>query len=314
MNVENWRRIEHCVPFAFSFLLPYLKLWQAVLLCLTAVFYALFISFHFETTRESERTSRFTTGKFFYALSILITILLFFPDTGVIAAGWAALAIGDSFANTVGSRWGRTRLPWNREKSWLGTLTFLVVSIPSCYGALLWHGAVARHPGPALIFCASMAMLAGALVESLPAVLNDNLTLPIVSSSVLAWLLSSQPFEWSSGQSWILACAVSGGFALAAGLLGLIRWSGVLAGGVLGAFVFFCLGAAGLTELLLFFSIGTASTFWGFRQKAKSGIAEPNRGRRGIASTLANGALAMLLALAHDLEGPGRAWLAVGFV
>jgi uncharacterized protein (TIGR00297 family) len=334
MNVESWRRIEHIIPFAFSFLLPYLKFWQAVLLCVTAIFYALFISFHFETTRESERTSRFTTGKFFYALSILITILLFFPDTGVIAAGWAALAIGDSFANMAGSRWGRARLPWNRKKSWLGTLTFLVVSIPSCYGALLWHSASARHPAhvlrlfetssgfsisarypsPALILCVVLAMLAGAVVESLPAVLNDNLTVPIVSSSVLAWLLSSQPFEWSSGQSWILACAVSGGFALAAGLLGLIRWSGALAGGLLGAVVFFCMGPAGFAGLILFFSIGTASTFWGFRQKAKSEIAEPNRGRRGVASTLAKGALAVLLALGHNLEGPGRAWLAVGFV
>ena len=310
MHVENWRRIEHIVPFAFSFLLPYLEFWQAVLLCLAAIFYALFVSFRFETTRESERASRFTTGKFFYALSILITILLFFPDTGVIAAGWAALAIGDSFANMAGRRWGRARLPWNPKKSWVGTAAFLAVSIPSCYGALLWHGAWA----PALMFCASMAMLAGAVVESLPAVLNDNLTLPIVSSSVLAWLLSSQPFEWSSSESWVVACAVSGGFALAAGLLGLIRWSGALAGGLLGAIVFFCIGPAGFAELLLFFSIGTACTFWGFRQKARSAIAEPNRGRRGVGSTLAKGVLAVLLALGHTLEGPGQVWFAVGFV
>src|SRR5688500_5478310 len=120
-----------------------------------------------------------------------------------------------------------------------------------------------------------MALLSGAVVVSLPAVLNHNLTLPIVTSSVLPWLLSSHHFECRSDLSWILACAVSGGFALAAGLLGLIRWSGALAGGLLGALVFFCIGPAGFAELLLFFSIGTASTFWGFRQKAKSGTAEP---------------------------------------
>lgn len=313
MQIEDRRQVEHILPFGFSFLLFYLSFWQAVVLCLAALFYAFFISFHFATTRDSERASRFTSGKAVYALSVLFAILLFFPETGVIAAGWAGLAVGDSFSNLAGRRWGRKRLPWNSSKSSIGLLAFLLTSIPAAYGVLLWHQVEARNGSATLLFFAALAMLVGALLETLPAVIDDNLTITLGSAAVLALLLSSQPLKWGPAQNWSMAILVSAGFAVSARWLGLIRWSGALAGALLGALVFGSFGVAGFAQLLLFFVLGTAATLWGFHHKEKRKIAEPHGGRRGAANAVANGAVPALLSLAHLIDGPGRFWLAVGF-
>lgn len=312
IQVEDRRQLEHLLPFGFSFLLPYLTFSQTVALCVAALLYALFVSHHFSTTRDSERSSRLTSGKVFYALSVLLLVLLYFPATGVIAAGWAALAVGDSASNFFGRRWGRARLPWNRDKSWAGVLAFIATATPVAYFGLFWHGA--ESGGEVLLIFVFVAMTAGAAFESLPAVVDDNLTVSLVSASVLALLLASRPLTLDTQHNWATAALVSGGLALAALLLRLIRPSGALAGFLVGALVFRSFGPAGFVVLLLFFVLGTATTMWGLAPKQERRIAEPHRGRRSAVNALANGALAALFSLAHLLTGPGQKWLAVGFL
>ena len=101
-------------------------------------------------------------GSACYAAGALIA-LTFLTDLGQIAATIFILAIGDGFSSIIGRK-GRFRLPWNSNKTLLGTAAFFVSSLP----AFLFAGA-------AMIPIAAMA----AVVESLDLRIDDNLTIPI---------------------------------------------------------------------------------------------------------------------------------------
>lgn len=107
------------------------------------------------------------------------------------AAAWMVLAIGDGASNVCGRTLGVVKLPWNRRKSWAGTLGFWILATPCAAGALLFvsanpdSGAGAISPLTAFAMAAA-ASAAGALVESLPIDLDDNVTVGAASGAVLA--------------------------------------------------------------------------------------------------------------------------------
>jgi dolichol kinase len=76
--------------------------------------------------------------------------------------------LGDGFATYVGTTHGKHKLPWNKNKTMEGTLGFMA-------GAMC---AIFIMPVPAVFLGAVL----GAIVESLPLKLNDNITLPVVLS------------------------------------------------------------------------------------------------------------------------------------
>jgi dolichol kinase len=90
------------------------------------------------------------------------------------------LCVGDGVADLVGRRFGRTRIPWNADKSVQGTLALIgssfVVSV--AYGALFascgaWSG------GAGFVLAAAVVALVAGLVESLPIREWDNVTVSV---------------------------------------------------------------------------------------------------------------------------------------
>ncbi len=86
--------------------------------------------------REQDLRRGGAVGIVLYPLVVLALILIFRRRLEVAAAAWAILAFGDGMATIAGRALGGARLPWNPEKSWVGTLAFWV------FGAL---GATAPH-------------------------------------------------------------------------------------------------------------------------------------------------------------------------
>ena len=78
------------------------------------------------------------------------------------------LALGDGLATYVGKCCGNHKLPWNRNKTVEGSIGFVAGS--ACALLVL--------PVPATIF----AVVLATVVESLPIRLDDNITLPVVTS------------------------------------------------------------------------------------------------------------------------------------
>lgn len=139
--------------------------------------------------RIEEKRRDFSIGMVLYPLVLLFLTLLCWQRLDIVAAAWSILAFGDGAATICGRVFGQARLPWNSGKSWAGALAFWLFGTLGSSAVLLWTSVhQGRDISPIFLLGASASIaLIAALVESLPLMADDNLTVPIVSASLL-WL------------------------------------------------------------------------------------------------------------------------------
>ena len=191
MSGETKRQIEHMLPVGFAFLLRYLTLWQMVLCCMAAAVYGIFISGRINRAgvREDEAARGYSVGKISYALTVLALILIFRNRLHGAAGAWAMLSVGDAASNLAGRAWGKKRIPWSDSKTWVGSIAFVFSSWVMSAVLVLWTaaGTGAILPGlPVVAGACLAAAVAGGVVETLPLVVNDNVTSPLAAAFVLA--------------------------------------------------------------------------------------------------------------------------------
>jgi dolichol kinase len=114
-------------------------------------------------------------GALYNALGILFTIGLLRNDSAAVISVILILALGDGFATYVGTSYGRHKLPWNKNKTLEGTIGFAAGAICALFAM----------PIPATILIVVLATI----IESLPLKVNDNITLPVVSSLLYYFVL-----------------------------------------------------------------------------------------------------------------------------
>jgi dolichol kinase len=183
------RKVEHILPVGFCLLLRWISWETALVLALVSIFYGLFISKRVlpRTFDNGERARGFSRGKLYYGLCIFCLLLIFSDSFYIVAGAWGCLAFGDGLAGLVGQKYGRSKLPYNRQKSWLGSATFFfAASLASCL-LMLW---VAGGQGPELVFADAVLLglaagASGALVESLPLPINDNISSSIIPAAAI---------------------------------------------------------------------------------------------------------------------------------
>jgi len=107
-------------------------------------------------------------GALYNALGILFAIGLLRNDQAAVISVILILALGDGFATYIGTNYGRHKLPWNKSKTLEGTI--------GCAAGAIW--ALVAMPMPVTILIVVLATM----IESAPMKVNDNLTLPVVSS------------------------------------------------------------------------------------------------------------------------------------
>jgi dolichol kinase/phosphoserine phosphatase len=116
----------------------------------------------------------FATAPLYFAIGILITLLLF--PAPVNSAAIAIFTLGDSTASLFGDLISKKPLPFNKGKTLGGSLSGFFFAFLA--------GSVFISPAPALIG-AAVAML----VESLPLPVNDNITIPLITGLALLLIL-----------------------------------------------------------------------------------------------------------------------------
>ncbi|MDH3405013.1 MAG: hypothetical protein OEP45_15440, partial [Acidobacteriota bacterium] len=134
--------------------------------------------------RPEERARGESAGIVCYPLALLILALACRGRLEVLAGGWGMLAFGDAAATLVGRRRGRSALPWNAAKSWAGALAFAAVSWAAIVALVGWT-APGRHAPSALFWAAGAAAAIGAVVESLPWTVDDNLSVTLLGGGGL---------------------------------------------------------------------------------------------------------------------------------
>lgn len=112
----------------------------------------------------------FATAPMFFALGILLTLLLFPLPVSSVAI--AAFTLGDSMASIFGGTFGQRALPFNKGKTIEGSV--------SCF--FFAFCAALFFTTPAFAF---LAAVAATTIESLPWPLNDNLVTPLLTALVL---------------------------------------------------------------------------------------------------------------------------------
>lgn len=133
------------------------------------------ISFITQNAASQAELYEFATAPLFFALGILITLLLFpSPASG---AAIVIFALGDSSASIFGGILGRTSIPFNKGKTLEGSIVGFAFAF---LGGMFIIGPV----------MALVGAITAIVVESLPWPLNDNIVTPVVTGAILTSTLA----------------------------------------------------------------------------------------------------------------------------
>ncbi|KAH9701835.1 Farnesol kinase [Citrus sinensis] len=127
------------------------------------------------------------TGPLYYAITITLACVIYWRNSPNGIAAICNLCAGDGFADVVGRRFGKRKLPYNQNKSIAGSCAMASAGFLSSIGFMYYFFSFGyMQCSWELVFGFLVVSLASALVESLPisTKLDDNLTLTITSIAV----------------------------------------------------------------------------------------------------------------------------------
>jgi uncharacterized protein (TIGR00297 family) len=297
---ETLRKMVHFGAGGFAFALRYLTPLQAACAAVAALAFNLFLLPRVaggSIFRAGERRVPWQSGILLYPAAVLLLVALFHDRMEVAAAGWVIMAAGDSAAAVVGRRFGRRPIPWNRSKTFEGSIAFVASAAIFSWAILVWMG---QGPLQAALL-AGATCLFGAFIESLPWRLSDNLTVPILSGLFLRGLLEVDAATFLASaprlrSAFLVGVLVNLVLAVVFRRSRAVDGSGMIAGFLIGLLTFTFAGWAGFAVLLSFFVLGSSATRLGFRRKERAGIAQAKAGARSAKHALANCGVAVYLA------------------
>ncbi len=301
---EAARKAVHIGVGLLAFALPWLTRWQAAGICALSFLMNWQVlpritRHHLE--REEERRGGIATGIVFYPVAVGALFLLFGSRMEVAAAAWGILAFGDGFATVAGKGIGGPRLSWNSGKTLAGLLAFVIAG--GLYATILWlwvaslspagHGHDSASHRLAVALVCFAAATVGALVESYPSGINDNISVPLSSGGFLFALSLAGPEQLHRLPDLFVpgllpAVAVNLAVSGLAWAARSVKPSGAIAGFLIGVITWAFGGWRAYVILLLFFVLATGATKVGFERKAARRIAQEEGGRRGARHAVAN--------------------------
>lgn len=184
---EFYRKLLHMLPGLLPFVLAFLPHddppdWIAMswVVAITVGLTGLYILLRARVSRPDEQNFYSTTLS--YPAAVLGTMLVFPANAEFAMVVVILIAFGDGFAFICGKNFGKRRLPWNPEKTWAGTIGFVLFSAPI---ASLAFWLEAQNPPVSFFLAAScclIASVAAALAESWPTKLTDNLRVGLTAA------------------------------------------------------------------------------------------------------------------------------------
>ncbi|HEY7500260.1 MAG TPA: DUF92 domain-containing protein [Vicinamibacterales bacterium] len=308
---EDARKIVHIGFGVCALLLRYITWWEAALVAGTAVAFNLLVMPRVgrRIYRPADQARRFTSGVVLYPVAVLLLVVVFSNRLDIAAAAWGILAVGDGMSCIIGKRFGRRRIPWNREKSVAGSMALFLLG-GAAGAALAWWCRPHVMPPAYLWFSLGapfIAALVAAFVETIPVRLDDNLSVPGSAGAVL-WALSivseDQIRAFAAASAvWILpTAALNAAVAWLGYKAGTVTKAGAIAGAAIGVTIMLSAAVSGWLLLGATFLSAAISSRLGVRRKTLLGIAEERGGRRGAGNAVANTGFASAAALISSLS------------
>ncbi|KAL4189603.1 hypothetical protein AMTRI_Chr08g166140 [Amborella trichopoda] len=130
-------------------------------------------------------------GPLYYACTITLATAVFWRTSPIAVAAICNLCSGDGFADIVGRRFGTLKLPYNMNKSFMGSITMAVAGFMASIGYMYYFSLFGFYNASwDLVTGFFLVSLAASIVESLPisTKLDDNLTVPL-TSLIVGWLI-----------------------------------------------------------------------------------------------------------------------------
>mmetsp|Transcript_13690 Transcript_13690/g.38768 ORF Transcript_13690/g.38768 Transcript_13690/m.38768 type:complete len:322 (+) Transcript_13690:263-1228(+) len=121
-------------------------------------------------------------GPLYYVLVLFVAVMLSWRDSHVGVTAISLMCAGDGMADIVGRRMGGAKLPFNKQKSWAGSIAMLVSGSAMSFGFIALFQSQGYFLGCDTI---TLQVLASALVaticEALPVTnfVDDNIIVPL---------------------------------------------------------------------------------------------------------------------------------------
>ncbi|KAM9973025.1 hypothetical protein ACTFIR_012396 [Dictyostelium discoideum] len=133
-----------------------------------------------ESMSRSGSPRELLLGPLSYGIIIsLLTMVFWFSPISIITIG--VLCLGDGFAAIFGLKYGTKRIPYNREKTLIGSLAFFICSFIGTFILLTLLQDRLLYPSIVLAPSLFWVCLISTIIESLPLRDWDNITISICS-------------------------------------------------------------------------------------------------------------------------------------
>lgn len=129
-------------------------------------------------------------GPLYYGVIFVLLTVIFWKNTPIGIVALMLMCGGDGLADIFGRKWGKRKLPWNTDKSWMGSLGMLLggwlLSI-----LIIWVFSASKiftSNFQVFLLPITIISMVGTLVETLPLKDIDNITITL-SAVILGYLL-----------------------------------------------------------------------------------------------------------------------------
>jgi phytol kinase len=130
-------------------------------------------------------------GPLYYGIIFVVITLLYWLETPTGIVALMLVCGGDGMADIIGRRYGDRKLPWNRKKSWMGSLWFFIGGwlLAVLILAIFVQAGVFLGPFGAYLAGVTIIALATTLVESISPQDIDNLTIALTALALGYFLI-----------------------------------------------------------------------------------------------------------------------------
>ena len=122
-------------------------------------------------------------GPLFYGIIFVLLTIIYWKDSPVGMVALMLMCGGDGMADVIGRKFGQKKLPWAKDKSWLGSLAMFLGGYLLALGILWAYIYFGIFTGPLHVYFPTLMLiaLAGTVVESIPIKDIDNITITLTA-------------------------------------------------------------------------------------------------------------------------------------